>query len=284
MGRVFRALDTTTGTEVALKVMPDHLRADGEVTARFRDEAALLEKCAHPHVVRLLDSGTDPATGAHYMVMELMAGSLKMWSHRPLPLPRILTWMRAACQAVAHAHSLGIYHRDLKPSNLLLAPDVTLKVADFGIAHAIPTTEETGTAPPPNVTLAAADLHALGDILYALLTGQPPRRNCLPPSQIASRPRWCDRLCDRASAAHPRAAFTSAAEMDAALAVAEDPPSAKGVESQHRPTPHRSAPQKPRTEQLDKNAKPGTDPHPAKTPVPWKRNPSLMAAMSCAPI
>jgi eukaryotic-like serine/threonine-protein kinase len=206
MGRVIRALDTTTGQEVAVKILHEDLRADPLFVECFQGEAALLARCRHPHVVELLDHGEDSVSGDLYLVMELMSRSVHAWLGRPLPWNRVLEWMRAACQAVGHAHQLGVIHRDIKPSNLLLTADARLKVGDFGVAtqplvpnlphsdlpstHAVAKARHlhaSGTAPEVKAgrpATQASDIHSLGTVLYGLFAGRTP--GYLSPSLAAS--------------------------------------------------------------------------------------------------
>jgi serine/threonine protein kinase len=231
MGRVFIALDTSSAKEVAVKVMHEELRKDPAMVERFRDEAMLLERCAHPHVVAFIAAGEDVFTGACYLAVELMDDTLKTWLGRPIPLLRIVGWMRQACAALSHAHSLGVIHRDIKASNLLLSANgTTLKVSDFGVAVAtLPSSPWNATLPSePSLgdasTASAAmptptiDIHALGTLFYKLLTGQTPAVGSLRPSEVANRPQRCDAIYERATTARSSRQYATVAEMDSDLA------------------------------------------------------------------
>ncbi|MBN8460985.1 MAG: SUMF1/EgtB/PvdO family nonheme iron enzyme [Verrucomicrobia bacterium] len=220
MGRVFRALDSETGCEVAIKILhPEHLE-DQPLRDRFLEESRLLARCEHPGTVELLDSGVNAEDGLPYFTMRLMESSLRPWIGKPLRLERVLKWMRTACRAVAHAHSLGIVHRDLKPSNILLCPGgLDIKIADFSLA-------EKNTSDPGHSDVGE-DLRALGELFYLLLTGQPPRMHCPPPSRIAGVPQACDAICRKAALGPDGRGFSSVMQMEAALAGVERHPAAR---------------------------------------------------------
>src|SRR5205823_8071207 len=155
---------------------------------RFSREAELAERLAHPNVVRVLGSGeTD---GRAFIVLEYVEGrnlAEELRHAGRLAPARAAELCAQAAAALAHAHAQGLVHRDVKPQNLLLASDGTLKVSDFGIARIVDGTQLTqiGTVLGTAAYLApeqaageevtvAADVYALGAVLYELLTGAPP--------------------------------------------------------------------------------------------------------------
>ncbi len=189
MALVFLARDRERNTTVAVKLLADNLSADPHLRERFRREAELARRLSHPNVVRVLGSGeTD---GRAFMVLEYVeSGNLaeELLRTGTLPAERVAVLGAQAAAGLAHAHERGLVHRDVKPQNLLLAGDGTLKVSDFGVAHAVDGTRLTeigsvlGTAAylaPEQArgeeTTGATDVYALGVVLHELLTGALPR-------------------------------------------------------------------------------------------------------------
>lgn len=158
---------------------------------RFRDERQILATLAHPHIARLLDGGTT-AGGLPYLVMEYVDGvpiDQYCQDHR-VPLDGRLEIFRKVCSAVQYAHQRLVVHRDIKASNILVLPDGTPKLLDFGIAKIVESSREAAlqqtlvraltpeSASPEqvrgDVITIAADIYALGALLYRLLTGVGP--------------------------------------------------------------------------------------------------------------
>jgi len=131
MGIVYRAHDMLLDRAVAVKVLsPAALDTEGR--ARLLREARAAARLNHPNVVGVYDAGE--AEGRPFIVMELVEGE-SLHRRRPTALPEILSVARQVCAALEHAHAHGIIHRDLKPENVLLAPDGTAKLMDFGLAR-----------------------------------------------------------------------------------------------------------------------------------------------------
>jgi len=188
MGIVYRALDTLLERPIAVKVVSAAaLGTAGR--ARLMHEAKAAAQLNHPNIVSVYDAGE--AGGSSFIVMELVEGEslhdLKVaGDRRPEALDDILAIARQVCVALEHAHAHGIVHRDLKPENVLLAPDGTAKLVDFGLARSVAsrlTSEGTivGTVfyLAPELALGQefdgrADLYALGVMLYELTTGRLP--------------------------------------------------------------------------------------------------------------
>ncbi len=189
MGEVWRALDETLGRTVAVKLLLPH-DSDPTATSRFRLEAQTAGRLNHPYVVAVYDFGE--YDGRLFLVMELVEGESldrRLSAAGPLPVEQVARIAAQAAAGLAAAHQQGIVHRDIKPANLLLDADGTLKIGDFGIARfvddpsgALTTTGQiVGTslylAPERALGRAAgpaADVYALGCLLYQLLTGRPP--------------------------------------------------------------------------------------------------------------
>ncbi len=197
MGIIYRAHDTLLDREVAIKVLSDSALST-ESRARLLREAQAAAQLNHPNIVSVHDAGeTDtsaegPGTGGvPFIVMELVEGKslhnlTVAGSHQPQAVEETLSIARQVCAALEHAHAHGIIHRDLKPENVLIHPDGTAKLTDFGLARTVAsrlTTEGTivGTVfyLAPEQALGGkidhrADLYALGVMLYELTTGQLP--------------------------------------------------------------------------------------------------------------
>ena len=190
MALVYRARDLEGGPAVAVKVLADNLAADPELRRRFGREALLAERLSHPNIVRVLGHGE--ADGRAYIVLEYVDGqnlAEELDRAGRLAPDRVIELGAQAAAGLSHAHERGLVHRDVKPQNLLLATDGTLKVSDFGIARLVDGTQLTqagtvlGTAAylaPEQAageeTTGAADVYALGAVMYELLTGEPPYR------------------------------------------------------------------------------------------------------------
>jgi serine/threonine-protein kinase len=198
MATVHLAHDAELYRPVAVKLLAEHLAGDAAFRKRFLREARSAARLSHPNVVGVYDAG-EADDGRPYIVMEYVDGTTLEGSG-PLPPAEAVALAVQACQGLACAHAAGLVHRDVKPHNLLLRTDGTLKVADFGIARAAEATALTqvgtvlGTAAylaPEQAAgeqvTAAADIYALGAVLYELLTGRPPYE---PESlaDLASRP------------------------------------------------------------------------------------------------
>jgi Tol biopolymer transport system component len=136
MGEVYRARDSRLGREVAIKSLPQEFAQDAERLARFEREAKLLASLSHPNIAGIY--GLEEVAGMRYLVLEFIEG--ETLAHRiaraPLPLDEALQVCQQVATAVEAAHDAGIVHRDLKPGNVILKPDGSAKVLDFGLAKA----------------------------------------------------------------------------------------------------------------------------------------------------
>ncbi|MDP9497751.1 MAG: protein kinase, partial [Actinomycetota bacterium] len=145
---VYRGLDERLERPVAVKVMHPALADDPDFLARFAREARSAARLSAPEVVAVYDTGRDELTGASYLVMEHVEGRdlrAVLTDHGPLPPQRALQVLEPVLRALAAAHRAGLVHRDVKPENVLLGNDGRIKVADFGLARAVETSDIDAT-------------------------------------------------------------------------------------------------------------------------------------------
>jgi len=189
MARVYRALDTELGEQVALKLFV--MLTGGSGLDRFRREMKLSRKLICPHIVRVFEYGI--WKGTRYLTMELLQGCdlerlIQANAEGRLDIAETLQLLMQACEGLAVAHDAGVIHRDIKPQNLFVSAGRRLKVMDFGIAKVLgasslsltdvrigtprymaPEQIESGHTVGPS-----ADLYALGGVMYEAITGTPP--------------------------------------------------------------------------------------------------------------
>ena len=189
MATVYEATDLRLDRVVALKVMHPHLAHDDAFVARFQREAKAAARLTHGHVVGVFDQGFD---GDHaYLAMEYVPGrTLRdvLRDFGPLSPEQALVLLDPVLEALAAAHAAGFVHRDIKPENVLISDDGRVKVADFGLARAMETSEQSithgviiGTVAylsPEQVERGEADgrsdIYAAGILLFEMITGTLP--------------------------------------------------------------------------------------------------------------
>jgi serine/threonine protein kinase len=190
MGVVYQARHLALKRTVALKMILAGGHAGADQMARFRIEAEAVARLQHPNIVQIHEVGE--ADGHPYCALEFVeGGSLAQKLHRqPLPVAAAARLVETLARAVQLAHSRNVVHRDLKPANVLLTADGTPKVTDFGLARQLDSdhghTQSGAILGTPSYmapeqaegrthdTGPAADVYALGAILYECLAGRPP--------------------------------------------------------------------------------------------------------------
>lgn len=193
MSVVHEAVDASDGRRVALKVLSLPYAVTPErrqdLIARFRREARAVALLSHQNIVHIHDVGSDERTDRHFIAMEFLPGaSLRAHLERgPLPPAEAVAVLQQVASALDAVHGAGIVHRDVKPSNVMLLPDGSAKLLDFGVARHTDDTAITSTGlivgSPAYLSpeqaqggegTRASDVWALGVLLYEMLAGRPP--------------------------------------------------------------------------------------------------------------
>jgi serine/threonine protein kinase len=264
MASIFKAIDTRSGSIVALKVPHMQYESDVAFFERFRREEAIGQKLAHPNIVRVL---APEKKSRMYLVMEFAEGrSLRAVTkeRRRLPVPEALGIAAQICRALVYMHAQGVVHRDLKPDNVLLEADGTIKLLDFGIAmdEAARRLTWAGLSSPMGTPDYMApeqvrgrrgdvrtDIYALGTMLYEMIAGDLPYTagnvHAMMRVKLNEEPRpirelvhdidpKVEEIVMRAIARSPRERYPSAKDM---LADLEDPSRVVPQERSSRRTP-----------------------------------------------
>ena len=243
MATVHLARDEQLARMVVVKCLSEALTGDEVFRERFAREARIAGQLAHPNIVSVFDVGEDD--GLPYIVMEYVEGQTvaDLIAHAgPIEPDRAVDLVLQVCAGLEHAHRAGLVHRDIKPQNLLVRPDDTVKIADFGIARPVDATQLTLTgtilgsaaylAPEQAVgdpVTGAADIYSVGAVLYELLAGRPPyafqslpeltlKQRQGPPPRIDGVQRPLEEVVLRCLAYDPEARPASAAALARELA------------------------------------------------------------------
>ena len=244
MACVYKALDKIDNRVVAVKILKEEYLANEEFTRRFKNESKAIAILSHPNIVKVYDVSFGDKM--QYIVMEYIDGiTLKEY----IDGQETFKWKEAVhftvqiLRALQHAHDKGIVHRDIKPQNIMLLPDGTIKVTDFGIArfsrqdmratrntdkaigsvHYISPEQARG-----EITDEKADIYSVGVMLYEMLTGTLPfeadsavsvaimqmQSEAKPPRQInPAIPEGLEDITVKAMQKEPSKRYQSAAEM-----------------------------------------------------------------------
>jgi serine/threonine protein kinase len=188
MGVVYRAVDTSIGRTVAIKMMRGTYAEDQDLLARFHREVRSTATLQHKNIVTVY--ALDNFEGFPYMVMEYLEGQsmAEMISARsPLPIAEKIGLVCQVCEGLQYAHERNIIHRDIKPANILVLKDGVAKIVDFGIARAAKSDTLTQTGQvigsihymsPEQISGGSVDtrtdIYSTGVMLYEFLTGELP--------------------------------------------------------------------------------------------------------------
>lgn len=291
MAQVYYGWDVQLERPVAIKVIDARHRQKQEYARRFVQEARVVARWHHPHIVQIHYAGEED--GLFYFVMEYIDGqnlaqrlSAVHASGAFLPPREVMRIMRAIAGALDYAHTQGVIHRDVKPSNVMLADDGRIILTDFGLAMHV----EHGTtgqvfgspryiAPEQAISSSGAipqsDIYALGVILYEILTGELPFEaddplnlamrhvSETPPSPRSARPELSEEVeavVMRALAKEPEQRYPSGA------ALVED--LTEALLTAKTPAPLAAGPQIPETEGTDVPPPPPSGGDEEKRPLP----------------
>ncbi|MGY1662268.1 protein kinase [Geodermatophilus sp. SYSU D00705] len=308
MGQVWRARDLVLGRTVAVKVLRPEYTGDTVFLTRFRTEARLSAGLAHPNIAVLHDYGeVEPELAGGdrlvYLVMEFVDGeplAAVLQRERRLTSDRTLAILRQVAAGLAAAHAAGVVHRDVKPGNVLVAPDGTVKITDFGIAWSAANAAVTrtghvvGTAQylaPEQVrgdrAVAASDVYSWGMVAYECLAGR--RAVDGPdPVDVAFRqlrdtpdplpddvPEPVRRLVERTLAKEPADRIPDGAAL---LAAVDD------VVAEHSPGRHRAPPAAAEPDRADTLVMPAVGPEPTTRVLPAVPAAGVVPAADVGPV
>src|ERR671917_1818695 len=264
MAVVYKAQDVVLGRSVALKTLHRHYAETPSFQARFRQEARAMASLDHENIVKVYDISQDGEVP--FIVVECVAGrdvGDLLGENRGGRLNEQFVRRMATqlLRALSYAHGRGIIHRDIKPSNILLMPDGTVKVADFGIARIVEEDDANRGEPgeivgsarymsPEQLTgkdaTPRSDIYSVGVLLYHCLTGRPPfsgdikslarqhmHKDPTPPRRLNKRiTPAMEAVIMKALSKKPRDRYSSANAMLDDIEIKAKPPAAGTTESQ----------------------------------------------------
>ena len=194
MGEVYKAEDSKLNRPVALKLLPQHLATDADRLRRFHAEARAASSLNHPHILVVHDFGE--VDGRPFIVTEFVEGQTlrQRMQAGPIAVREALDIATQIAGALAAAHTRGLVHRDIKPENVMLRPDGSVKVLDFGLAKLVATESDDAASAlltRPGTVMgtprymspeqarglpldARSDLWSLGVVLYEMVAGRAP--------------------------------------------------------------------------------------------------------------
>ena len=203
VGEVWKAVDTGTGREVAIRLLPPKLVKDAVKLERLREDSKKIAALDHPNVVPILS--VEESDGTHFFSTDLVRGTIlaQLVPSGGLTLEKFIEWALPLADALGAAHGQGVVHGDLKPGNVMADEDGKVKILDFalgGIQQRAPDPAALDTDDIPTLTMtvstersihgvmpyltpehvqgkpidARSDIFSLGSILYEMATGQRP--------------------------------------------------------------------------------------------------------------
>lgn len=224
MGAVYMASQRSLDRMVAIKILPRKFGEDQTFRESFEQEAKSMAKFNHPNLVSIYDFGQ--IDGMLYFIMEMVQGKPLYYSCygkkiAPEESNRLIV---EVCDGLQHAHKHGILHRDIKPANILLDPNVSPKIGDFGLARGVKdhaSDQAFGTpgytAPEvvnnPTAVRECTDIYSVGVMLYELLTSKIPETPYVPVTSIIRCSPKYDQVILKAINENPDARYQSASEM-----------------------------------------------------------------------
>lgn len=241
MGAVYVATQRSLERRVAIKILPPEMGQDVAFVDRFHQEARLLARLQHPHIVAIYDFGRNES-GHLFIVMEYVEGTslLDIMKLARLPLVKVLEVTIQICDALQFAHDHGVIHRDIKPTNILIDVWGRVRVADFGLAKLAASSNSVTTATRTGMVMGTpgyaspeqrraetdldhrADIFSVGVTLYEMLTAHMPVGVFEPPSKKSDAPAQLDKIVTRALRERPADRYQKASELRNAIAAAKD--------------------------------------------------------------